>query len=62
MSGKWKDIDLLEKVEKRATRLIISNQCLTYGERLKNLGLTTLKTRSLRGDLIKVFKIFKGRS
>jgi len=55
-----KDIDLLEKVQKRATRLIISNKGLTYGERLKNLGLTTLETRRLRGDLIEVFKIFKG--
>jgi len=30
-----KDIDLLEKVQKRATRLIISNKGLTYGERLR---------------------------
>ena len=55
-----KDIDLLKKVQKRATRLIISNKGLTYGERLKNLGLTTLETRRLFGDLIEVFKIFKG--
>ena len=54
-----KDIDLLEKVQRRAIRLIISNTSLTYGERLKNLGLTTLETR-LRKDLIEVFKIFKG--
>ena len=55
-----KDIDLLEKVRKLATRLIINDRGLTYGERLTRLGLTTLETRRLRGDLIEVFKIFKG--
>jgi len=55
-----KDIDLLEKVQKRATRLIINDRGLPYGERLTRLGLTTLETRRLRGDLIEVFKIFKG--
>jgi len=54
-----KDIDL-QKVQKRATRLIINDRGLTYGERLTRLGLTTLETRRLRGDLIEVFKIFKG--
>jgi len=29
-------------------------------ERLTRLGLTTLETSRLRGDLIEVFKIFKG--
>jgi ribonuclease P/MRP protein subunit RPP40 len=32
----------------------------TYEERLDILGLTTLKTRRVRGDLIEVFKMFKG--
>jgi len=40
--------------------MIISDRDLTYGERLKNLGLTTLETRRLRGELIEVFKMFKG--
>ena len=33
---------------------------LPYEERLKQLNLTTLRTRRTRGDLIEVFKIFKG--
>ena len=55
-----KDIDLLEKVQKRATRLMIKDRSLSYEERLRRLGLTSLETRRLRGDLIEVFEIFKG--
>jgi len=32
----------------------------TYEDRLNILKITTLKTRRLRGDLIEVFKMFKG--
>ena len=33
---------------------------LSYEERLKEYGLTTLETRELRGDQIEVFKILNG--
>ena len=31
-----------------------------YETRFKKLGLTTLETRRLRGDLVEVFKLLKG--
>ena len=54
------DIDLLEGVQRRATKLITSISNKSYEDRLHILNLTTLETRRLRGDLIEVFKIFKG--
>jgi len=51
------DIEVIEKVQKRATKLIISLKHLPYIERLKQLRLPTLKYRRLRGDMIEVFKL-----
>ena len=55
-----KDVDMLEKIQRRATKLISGLRDLTYEERLKECGLTTLETRRLRGDQIEVFKILNG--
>ena len=57
-----KDIQLLEGVQRRATKLITEFKGLSYYERLNKCKLTTLETRRLRGDLIETFKIFKGMS
>ena len=54
------DIELLEKVQHRATRLVRSLREISYPERLEVLGLTTLEKRRVRGDLIQTFKILNG--
>ena len=55
-----KDIELMEGVQRRATKLVPSMRNYSYVERLKLFNLTTLETRRIRGDLIEVFKILKG--
>ena len=55
-----KDINLLEQVQHRATKLVPSLKDEPYEKRLKELGLTTLKERRERGDLIEVFKLMHG--
>ena len=55
-----KDIDKLEKVQKRATRMIEECRGMNYEQRLKFTGLTSLVERRIRGDMIEVFKIIKG--
>ena len=54
------DIDTLDKIRRRATKLISGLRDLSYEERLKECGLTTLETRRLREDQIEVFKIRNG--
>ena len=55
-----KDIDMLERVQRRATKMIPKLRNISYEMRLKECGLTTLETRRLRGDQIDVFKILNG--
>ena len=51
------DIDLLENVQKRALKMVSGLIGNTYEERLKEVGLTSLKERRDRGDMIQVWKI-----
>ena len=55
-----KDIDILEKTQRRAIKLIPSLKHLPYEERLRKLNLMPLVQRRLRGDLIETFKFMKG--
>jgi hypothetical protein len=55
-----KDIDSLERVQKRATKMIEGYRNMCYEDRLSNTGLIKLEKRRARGDLIQVFKIIKG--
>ena len=56
-----KDIECLEKVQRRATKMIYGFSKLTYEERLKRLKLFTLEQRRMRGDLIEAYKIITGK-
>ena len=54
------DIDTLERIQRRATKMIPELRHHSYEERLKECGLTILETMRLRGDQIEVFKILNG--
>ena len=56
----WATIMDIESVQREYTRLIDGIGLMTYKERLDRLQLTTLIERRARGDLIEVFKIFRG--
>ena len=55
------DIDLLEKVQRRATKIVPELKNLSYDERLRSLNLTTLKERRIRGDMIETYKLLTGK-
>ena len=58
---KRKHIDLLEGVQRRATKLVPEIRGKSYEERLAFLGLTTLEDRRVRGDMIETYKILSGK-
>ena len=55
-----KDIDQIEKIQHRATKLIPGMKHLPYNTRIKLCNLMTLEDRRRRGDLIQTYRIIHG--
>ncbi len=55
-----KYIEKIEKVQRRATRMMVGREGLDYKSRLRRVGLTTLETRRFTADMLEVYKIMNG--
>ena len=55
-----KDVEALERVQRRFTRMLPGLEGRFYGEWLRELGFFSLEWRRMRGDLIEVYKMMRG--
>ena len=56
----WLPFSALEKVQRRATKLIRGMEELSYEERLEELNLFPLEKRRLREDMIHMYTYIRG--
>jgi len=52
-----KDIEVLENAQKATTNLVPKPRKCSYPVMLRKLGITSLKDRRARGDMIEVYKL-----
>jgi len=55
-----KEVEQLERVQRRATKLVCSLRSVLYESRLRQMELPSLVYRRYHGDMIEVFKYLRG--
>jgi hypothetical protein len=55
-----KEIDMIEAVQRRATKMVPGFSNLTYEQRLRKMKLPSLEYRRFRGDMIEAYKYMHG--
>lgn len=55
------DQDRIERVQRRATKMIPAIRHLPYQERLERLRLPSMHYRRIRGDMIMVYQLYSGK-